>query len=240
VKKMLLVLAVLLIPALAKASYAPNETVNFILTLTDAYGSPIPDANCTGYVYYPNMTLYAVLSLQYSNGVYYAQYTTPSVYGTYLETAVCNYTLYGKQRTAFAYSYAYVSQSIDILEERLRQIAENATMNVSVNITGQIENVTNQTLDTLDEIISLMIALHSTPVTEQYCVDENHSMSVKTAQWQVGNRIIPVVKNETEYCEYGCNNQTGACNPAPYIRLSMVTLVILFIIGIVIFIWRFV
>jgi len=234
VKKIALLTAILLIP-LALASYTPNENVNFILLLTDIYGNPIQNASCVGYVYYPNMTLYAELPLQYSNGIYYSQFTTPDVYGTYLETAMCNYTLYGKQRTIFAYNYIYVSQSLDVLEQRLRNISENASVNVLVNITGEIQNVTNITLDKLDELLAVLIALHSTPVTQSYCIDEYHLLTVKEAKWQIGNRIIPVIKNETIYCEYGCNNETNQCNPAPYIKQSFVLGLIVLIIGLIVF-----
>lgn len=232
------IVTLLLMVNVVYAIYTPNETANFVLSLTDVWGNPITTATCHAYIYYPNSTIFTHFNLNYDSatGVYSNQFTTPFVYGTYLQVATCNVS----NRQITARKTFYVSRSLDILEKRLRDIAENVTLQVLVNITGQIENVTNVTEQKLDFLEDLMIALHSTPVKRQYCIDNKTLIIEKETVWVVRGREIPVFKNETVICQYGCDGVRNECISPPYKRYLIVFSIVLFIFIITMVVRRFV
>lgn len=107
--------------------------------------------------------------------------------------------------------------------------------NVSINITFPTEmNISNYSLDNIsssfDDVIALLFALHSTPVSYQYC--ENDTLVVtKVANWTVKNKIYPITKVERINCMWGCAN--SECMQPPYIMIAISLGIVIFII----FIW---
>jgi len=244
-KKLTILAMFLMLVSPVYALYSPNESVSFILTLTDYYGNPITDASCNGYIYYPNLTLYTSFPLTYDNstGVYHHQFVTPADYGTYLEIAKCNFTLFSIPKKISAYKTMYVSKSLDTLEEQIRNISKNISLQVVLNITGNITQAINQSMnftqEKIDFLTDLMLALHSTPVTKQYCADNKTLIIEKTATWVVGGRTIPIIKNETVMCPYGCDLVRNECISPPYQRYLIVLGIVIFTIAVIIVFWRY-
>jgi hypothetical protein len=119
-------------------------------------------------------------------------------------------------------------------------ISPNVTVNVTVPINVSLENISeliNETVEPkLDDLIALMFALHSTPVTRQYCIDNQTLVTEKVANWTVAGKIYPITKNETVLCNWGCDVERNECRSAPYIGvLYAFGIVIILIILILIF-----
>jgi hypothetical protein len=72
-----------------------------------------------------------------------------------------------------------------------------------------------------DDLMAMMLALHSTPVTNQTC-DGNHLVTYKSADWTVKGKYYPIEKIETELCLWGCDAQLNACKDAPYKTMLLV------------------
>jgi len=211
--------------------YIPNETANFIVSLTDVYGNPIANATCYGYIFDPNMSLIKTLSLNYNSvaKVYSAKFTVPDTYGTYYQLAKCQFYQFGKYKTVYARSSFFVSRAFDVIEQRLRDIAENVSINVTTEITG---NITEAVLNATEDIIGLLLALHSTPITTQYCVNDT-LVIVKTASWTINNKVYNITKNETIKCEWGCDPKTNTCKPHIIVQYAWLIgfVVIMIILG---------
>jgi hypothetical protein len=207
-KKILVLLPIILSFAVSLAQYIPNETANIIAQVSDVWGNTIDNANCSAYIFDPDFNLVFSSPLQYKNGFYVSNFTIPEKYGTYLEYVECNVTLYGKPMTIKSAKTFYVSSAFDVIERQLKEYVSNVTLNVSLNITG---NLTEAVSQAQEDIIGLLLALHSTPETSSYCYNSTHRMVIKTATWEINKKTYNITKNELEYCEHGCNNQTGEC-----------------------------
>jgi hypothetical protein len=207
-KKFLLFLTIILSLATAMAQYIPNETANIIVQVSDVWGNPIDDANCSAYIFDPDFNLVFSSLLEYKNGFYVSNFTVPEKYGTYLEYVECNVTLHGKPKTIKSAKTFYVSSAFDVIERQLREYVSNVSINVTLNITG---NLTEAVSQAQEDIIGLLLALHSTPETSSYCYNSTHRIVTKTATWEINKKTYNITKQELEYCEHGCNNQTGEC-----------------------------
>jgi len=144
--------------------YSPNESATFIVELTDYKGNPII-ANCSGAIYYPDFSVYKQFNMSFDPtlGIYYYRFIVPSVYGTYVEIANCTFgNKYRVTRDTF-----YVSGRYDQINQLL-QNATNITMDVSLDITGNITEALNQNFEQLnntinyqfDDLRGFLIALH--------------------------------------------------------------------------------
>jgi len=237
--KKLLALPLFLMLPIALAVYVPGEEANFIVALTDSFGNPIENAACYGFVYFPNMSLYSSFPLSYNNGVYYSSFVIPNAYGTYYEIAICNFTLFEKHKVLIGRKTFQVSSAFDALKKQLESFAQNLTYNVSMkivmNVTG---NVTEAVRNATEELIGLLLALHSTPITEQYCIDNKTLMIVKKSVWTVNNRVYEIVKNETVICEYGCSFKDRECIPHPIYRYGLGIGILILIISVAFFVLR--
>jgi len=202
-----------IIPSIEGKVYIPNETANFIVSVSDWKGNPIENATCVGYVFDPDMNIVYTLNLTYdpTAKVYYKNFTVPNKYGTYYQLAKCEFNLYGMiPMVVYKRSSFYVSSAFDVIEQRLREISENVSIQVTANITGNISQAIEQSTD---DLMNLLIALHSTPVTQQYCLDNHTLIQIKTATWQINKKIYNITKNETINCMWGCDPKTNECRP---------------------------
>jgi hypothetical protein len=229
-KKILLFLPIILGFAVSLAQYIPNETANIIAQVSDVWGNPIDNANCSAYIFDPDFNLVFSSSLQYKNGFYVSNFTVPEKYGTYLEYVECNITLYGKPMTIKSAKTFYVSSAFDVIERQLKEYVSNVSINVTLNITG---NLTEAVSQAQEDIIGLLLALHSTPETSSYCFNSTHRMVIKTATWEINKKTYNITKQELEYCERGCNNQTGECIMPTYTAFTWAVGIIIF--GIILF-----
>ena len=229
-KKILLLLPIILSFAVSLAQYIPNETANIIAQVSDIWGNSIDNANCSAYIFDPDFNLVFSSSLQYKNGFYVSNFTVPEKYGTYLEYVECNVTLYGKPMTIKSAKTFYVSSAFDVIERQLKEYVSNVSINVTLNITG---NLTEAVSQAQEDIIGLLLALHSTPETSSYCFNSTHRMVIKTATWHINNKDYNITKQELEYCEHGCNNQTGECIMPTYTAFTWAVGII--IVGIILF-----
>ena len=144
--------------------YSPNENATFIVELTDYKGNPIV-ANCSGAIYYPDFSVYKQFNMSFNPalGIYYYRFTVPDVYGTYVEIANCTFgNKYRVTRDTF-----YVSGRYDQINQLLQNVT-NITLDVSLNITGNITEALNQNFEQLnntinyqfDDLRGFLIALH--------------------------------------------------------------------------------
>jgi hypothetical protein len=230
-KKILLFLPIFFSFAVSLAQYIPNETVNIIAQVSDVWGNPIDDANCSAYIFDPDFNLIFSSSLEYKNGFYVSNFTVPSRYGTYLKYVECNVTLYGKPKTIKSAKTFFVSSAFDVIERQLREYVSNVSINVTLNITG---NLTEAVSQAQEDIIGLLLALHSTPQTTSYCYNSTHRVVVKTATWRINDKDYNITKHELEFCERGCNNETGEC--VMPISTAFVWAIGIIIIGIILYV----
>jgi hypothetical protein len=236
-KKILLLLPIILSFAVSLAQYIPNETANIIVQVSDVYGNSIDDAVCIAYIFDPDFNLVYSTALTYRSGFYVSNFTIPSKYGTYLEYVECNVTLYGKPKTIKSAKTFYVSSAFDVIERQLREYVSNVTLNVSVNITG---NLTESIERAQEDLIGLLLALHSTPETGTYCINDTARMVIKTATWHINDRDYNITKREIEYCEFGCNNVTGECIASPANRTLTLVFIAIGLAILLFIVWRFV
>jgi hypothetical protein len=222
-------------------TYFKSENINFIVILTDVFGNSIEGANCTGYIYDKSFNVVEVLPLLYSQGIYYANFTTPNKTGTYLEKAVCNFKLFGREKTLTSYSYFYVTDVLNEFQKKIDELVSNATLNITLNITGNVSqaigNMSAGIYEDLEDLTNLMIALHSTPETSSVCMNESYRQIYKTATWEINNKTYNITKTELEYCPYGCVEDTGQCRAPSYMQIAIV-IALLFVAGLVYFIIR--
>jgi len=229
-RKILVLLPIILSFAVSLAQYIPNETANIIAQVSDVWGNPIENANCSAYIFDPDFNLVFSSPLQYKNGFYVSNFTVPEKYGTYLEYVECNITLYGKPMTIKSAKTFYVSSAFDVIERQLKEYVSNVSINVTLNITG---NLTEAVSQAQEDLVGLLLALHSTPETSSYCYNSTHRMVIKTATWHINNKDYNITKQELEYCERGCNNQTGECIMPTYTAFTWAVGII--IVGIILF-----
>jgi len=210
--------------------YIPNENASFIVVVTDVWGNPL-NANCSAYIF-KNGNLIWQSQLQRINNFYIANFTIPNQYGTYLQVAECNVTLYGKQRTIRASKTFFVSSAFDVIKQQLEDVINQTAVNVTLDITG---NITQAVFNASEDILNLMLALHSTPETRSYCIDNQTLVHEKEANWTIRGKLYPIVKREIEICQYGCDIERNQCNPAPYMKnlLAIVGIVAVSIILII-------
>jgi len=227
-RKILIAIALILFGIIviesAFAQYIPGENVTLIVSVSDAFGNPIENASCIIYIFDPNFNLIFSDNLVYRNGFYVSNFTVPSRYGTYLEYAVCNVTINNKLKTIRASKTFFVSSAFDVIERQLSQYISNVTVNVSLNITG---NITQAVAQAQEDIIGLLLALHSTPETSYYCYNETHRAVLKTATWTINDKTYNITKYELMYCERGCNNATGECIMPTYTAFAWAVGIIL-------------
>jgi hypothetical protein len=216
--------------AVGLAQYIPNETANIIAQVSDVWGNSIDNANCSAYIFDPDFNLVFSSLLEYKNGFYVSNFTVPEKYGTYLEYVECNVTLYGKPMTIKSAKTFYVSSAFDVIERQLKEYVSNVSINVTLNITG---NLTEAVSQAQEDIIGLLLALHSTPETSSYCFNSTHRIVTKTATWEINKKTYNITKNELEYCEHGCNNQTGECIMPTYTAFAWAVGII--VVGIILF-----
>jgi len=144
--------------------YSPNENVTFIVELVDYRGNPII-ANCSGVIYYPDFIIYKQFNMSYDPnlGVYYYRFVMPSVYGTYVEIANCTFgNEYRITRDTF-----YVSDRYNQINKLLENVT-NITLDINMNITGNITEALSQNFEQLnntinyqfDDLRGFLIALH--------------------------------------------------------------------------------
>jgi len=229
-KKIGIIIPLLLIFGIAVAQYIPGETANIIVSVSDVWGNPIENASCMIYIFDPDFQLIFSDVLQYKEGFYVSNFTIPNKYGTYLEYAVCNVTLYGKEKTIRASKTFYVSSAFDVIERQLSEYISNVSINVSLNITG---NITQAVSEAQEDIIGLLLALHSTPETSSYCYNETHRVVIKTATWNINEKTYNITKEELEFCSRGCNNATGECIMPTHTAFAWAVGII--IVGIILF-----
>lgn len=230
-KKVWILIPFLLIFGISFAQYIPGETANIIVSVSDVWGNPIENASCMIYIFDPDFQLIFSDVLQYKEGFYVSSFTIPQKYGTYLEYAVCNITLNGKEKTIRASKTFYVSSAFDVIERQLSEYISNVTINVSLNITG---NITQAVSEAQEDIIGLLLALHSTPETSSYCYNETHRVVIKTATWNINKKTYNITKEELELCSRGCNNATGECIMPTYTAFAWAIGII--IVGIILFV----
>jgi hypothetical protein len=125
---------------------------------------------------------------------------------------------------------AGINVSID-----LKNVTLNITLPAEMNISNY--SMSNITAD-FEELIALMFALHSTPVTKQYCENET-LVTEKIANWTVKGKEYPVTKIEKVECVWGCDTERKECKSAPYIPILIALGIVFFIILLIILIRRY-
>ena len=237
-KKWIVLIAFAFFISLASAkTYLPGEQALLLVSVHDWKGDPIPNAECNATIFYPNGTIYLHTSLAYDSNIqlYKASFTIPNETGTYFELAKCKVLFPGNRpKILYARSSFYVSTGLYEVKKQIENLIQNATLNVTaqINITG---NLTQAVLNATDEIIGLLLALHSTPITKQYC--ENNTLVIeKIATWTINKRTYNITKVERINCPFGCSN--GEC-VNPLFSVGILFGILIFI-GIVIYlVWRF-
>jgi len=202
--------------------YFPGENTYFSVLLSDINGNVIKNANCFGYIFYPNGTLYKQVQLVFDENInlYRAEFEIPEVYGTYTQFAYCEFELFGRVQKRYAYNTFFVSNLREKVDEFISNLISIATINITAEITGNITesliSIRNETKKDIDDLIGLLLALHSTPETYKYCKDDKTLVIVKTATWNVNDKVYNITKNEEINCQFGCNLDRNECNEPSY------------------------
>lgn len=102
--------------------YISGEYGQVIVRLSDRFGNPLENANCTAVILYPDKTYFLTdVPLQQSTikGNYYAEFMTPSNTGIYEETITC-FVLSGRGTAALVTSSSFhVSVALNYVKEML-------------------------------------------------------------------------------------------------------------------------
>jgi hypothetical protein len=227
-KKILILLPIILIVAffaqVSLAQYIPNETVNIIVQVSDVLGNPIDNANCSAYIFDPDFNLIFSTPLQFRNEFYVSNFTVPNKYGTYLEYVECNVSLFGKQKTIKSAKTFFVSSAFDVIERQLQQFVSNVSVDVTLNITG---NLTEAISIAHEDIVGLILALHSTPESSSFCYNETHRLVTKTSAWAINDKTYNITKREFEFCSFGCDFETDSCKSPPYLIISIIIVIVI-------------
>ncbi|MEM0324788.1 MAG: hypothetical protein QXW35_02710 [Candidatus Aenigmatarchaeota archaeon] len=225
--------------------YFPGENAYFSVLLSDINGNVIKNANCFGYIFYPNGTLYKQVQLVFDENInlYRAEFKIPEVYGTYTQFAYCEFELFGRVQKRYAYNTFFVSNLREKIDEFISNLISNATININItaditgNITESLMNIAYETKKDIDDLIGLLLALHSTPETYKYCKDNKTLVIVKNAFWEINNKTYNITKNEEIQCQFGCNFEKNECNEPAY-KTYIIIAGLIFVILIIILIIR--
>lgn len=234
---------IILIGITFSSTYFPLEDAKFIVRLEDAFGNPITNASCYAKIYFPNNSIFieGYMTLNEETNNFELYYTIPEVYGTYTRIAYCEANINGRIFKRTASDTFFVSNLREKLDEYIENITKNATLEIVLNITGNIsqslEGIAQEFRQGIEDLLYLVIALHSTPETYKYCKDNETLIIVKQAEWNVNNRTFNITKTEQVKCEYGCNPERNECNPSPWNKYFMIG-AILFVILILFLILR--
>lgn len=209
--------------------YTPNENITISAIVRDAFGNLI-DTNCSIYVLDSKFNLVHSSDMNKNNIIFYYTFQV-SEYGNYYVIVKCK-NQFG--RDIYGYKSIRVVDYFSMLEEKINELVQNASVNITVNITG---NLTQAIKESQEDIIGLLLALHSTPETSSECLNSSHRVVYKTASWNINDRVYNITKREVELCQYGCNNATGECYGAPDTGLMNLFWVIIALIGGLIIYW---
>lgn len=222
-------------------TYYPGETAKFVVRLEDAFGNPITNANCYAKILFPNNTVYIenYMNFNLKTKNFEIEYIIPEVFGTYTRLVNCTAYVNGREYKRSASDTFFVSNLRQKIDEYIGNLTENATIEIVLNITGNVsqslENVANIFREGINDLTYLIIALHSTPETYRYCVDNQTLIIVKHAEWNVNDRTFNVTKTEKIVCEHGCNFERNECNEPNWkkfliIGAALFVILILFLI----------
>lgn len=203
--------------------YVPNETITISSVVVDTFGNLI-DTNCSISVLDKNLNLVLQDSMNKKNLMHYYSFTL-SEYGDYIVIVKCK-NQFGKD--IFSYKKIRIVDYFSVLEEKIGELVHNASLNITLNITG---NITEAVSQAQEDIIGLLLALHSTPETSFSCYNETHRIVYKTANWNINDKVYNITKTELEYCQYGCNNNTGECYGRPSEGLMSLFWIIIALVG---------
>jgi hypothetical protein len=93
-----------------------------------------------------------------------------------------------------------------------------------------VNNPENQTNAMINDLKLFMLASGEDPITRKICLDNNTLLIEKVSEWNFQNTTYQITKNETIYCDYGCNEKLLQCNFNPSIILIFVIMVVFIII----------
>lgn len=134
----------LLITHNVHAQYSPNQTINFIMDVSDSLGTPISSATCNGYVYDSSMNLVNTLPLSYNltTKIYYSPFTTGNE-GQYIEVGECTVNAINLRTTKMM----TVTGTSDINEKltSINNTIKNEISNLDTNIYNNFTSLGNQT-----------------------------------------------------------------------------------------------
>jgi len=222
------------------AQYYGGETANFIVDFSDYTGNPV-NGICSGYIFYPNLTLYTFFPLQFdsNSGVYYHSFTVPDEEGTYLEVAKCIAFFGYKNKTLYARKTFFVSKSLEQYTEDIHNLVQNASLNITLDITGNItEGIQNASAELPKEVWKFFKTMELSGITlddPQECINSTHLKIWTTRNVCIGTDCFIINSTEIRECPYGCNMNTNACNWDP-IGSYFIVIGVIFIIGVII--WK--
>lgn len=194
--------------------YFPGETSKLLVSVTDVFGNVIENAQCYGKIFFPNNSVYVEGYLTYNpiTKVYEMSYEIPEVYGEYVRYVSCEINVSGRIMKRYAFDSFFVSNLRQKLDEYIENLTRNTTIEITMNITGNIsqslEIIRENISKDIEDLMGLLLALHSTPETYTYCADESTLITVKVAEWYINNKTYNITKEEKVICPFGCDNTT--------------------------------
>jgi len=226
----------LLLPLALSVTYIPNEEGQFVITVTDIFGNPVPVSTCYATIFYPNKTVFLNQTMTPTGyGTFYVNFTVPRVYGIYEERAVCYVTTNLGVRRLSRYSAFKVStidsvlhdfetrlnQTLSNLQDYLGNISINATVNATVNLTSQLTEVPDDVWERYVQLLPYLNKIEKLS-NHNYCKDNITLVHNITYYYELPDgRNGTVSYLQEEKCEWGCNPELAKCNPNPLIRYGI-------------------
>jgi len=113
---------------------------------------------------------------------------------------------------------------------------------ITIRSTGDLSNIhfrawityvndpENQTEAMMNDLKLFFLASGEDPITRKICLDEHTLLIERVTEWNFQNKTYSITKNETIYCDYGCNENLQQCNFNPNIIFVFVFIIVFIII----------
>jgi hypothetical protein len=151
------------------------------------------------------------------------------------DTPVGNYTLHCFVNDTMENQFNYTFDTLHVLPA-IPSIIIPCCQNISTKL-DNISEILSASYLTLDDIIGVLLATHSTPVSRAYC-SGNFLIEEKNATWTVKNKVYPITKNETTLCAFGCDAVSNSCRPDTFWTIIGTIIALVAFVGLLYWLYR--
>jgi len=247
----LLLFLIFLIPQSLAIDFNVGEEAKLLITVTDVFGNPVGNYNCSAVCYYPNNTLFFNVTMNKTGAIYWVEFTAPSRTGVYPCMFSClNAVSLGSKRLA-KYSYFRVinytanlqaleqrlNQTINQLQEKINNISLQIIANVTANVTGNLSTIPDDVWERYVQYYPYLKDVKKLS-NHNFCSPDNTTLihNITYSYCLPNGRCGNVSYLQYEPCEYGCNPELKECNPAP-VSLNLLGFGVIILLSFLIYIF---